>query len=108
MNNFYDFDEIRNLTIGTIESVSPIEIKVLLETNAPQNVAINTGVPNQLHKINGYVLIPNEQVSIFAVINLIGVHHSNYHIRKGLKDFNIINLPLPLQKMSVSPLGVLK
>ena len=41
MNNLFDFDEIRNLTIGTVESVSPTEIKVMLETNAPQNVAIN-------------------------------------------------------------------
>ena len=54
MINLYDFDEIRNLTIGTVESVSPTEIKVMLETNAPQNVAINTGVPTHFPKINGW------------------------------------------------------
>jgi uncharacterized protein len=108
MSNFYDFDEIRNLTIGTIESVSPTEIKVLLETNAPQNVAINTGVPTQFPKINGYVLIPNETGAIVAVINWIGVQHSNYPIRKGLKDFDLIDLPFPLRKLILTPLGVLK
>lgn len=108
MTNFYDFDEIRNLTIGTIESVSPIEIKVLLEVDAPQNVAINTGVPTHFPKINGYVLIPNETGAIVGVINWIGVQHSNYPIRKGFKDFDLIDLPFPLRKMVITPLGVLK
>lgn len=108
MNNFYDFDEIRDLTIGTIESVSPVEIKVLLEVDAPQNVAINTGVPTHFPKINGYVLIPNETGAIVGVINWIGVQHSNYPIRKGFKDFDLIDLPFPLRKMIITPLGVLK
>jgi DNA helicase HerA-like ATPase len=108
MSAFFDFDEIRNLTIGTIESVAPSEIKVLLETNAPQNVAINTGIPTHFPKINGYVLIPNETGAIVAVINWIGIQYSNYPVRKGFKDFDLINLPFPLRKMNVTPLGVLK
>lgn len=108
MSNFYDFDEIRNLTIGTIESVSPLEIKVLLEIEAPQNVAINTGVPTHFPKINGYVLIPNETGAIVAVINWIGIQHSTYPVRKGFKDFDLIDLPFPLRKMNITPLGVLK
>lgn len=108
MTNFYDFDEIRNLTIGTIESVSSIEIKVQLEVDAPQNVAINTGVPTHFPKINGYVLIPNETGAIVGVITWIGVQHSNYPIRKGFKDFDLIDLPFPLRKMNITPLGVLK
>ena len=51
-----NFDELRNLTIGTVEFVSPKEIKVLLELNAPQNTALNTGVPTLFPKINGFVL----------------------------------------------------
>lgn len=108
MNNLYDYDEIRNLTIGTIESISPSEIKVLLETEAPQSVAINTGVPTQFPKLNGYVLIPNEQGAIVCVITWIGVQHSNYPKRSGLKDFDLIDLPFPLRKMYLNPLGVLK
>lgn len=108
MNNLFDFDEIRNLTIGTVESVSPTEIKVMLETNAPQNVAINTGVPTHFPKINGYVLIPNEQGALVAVIHWIGIQHSNYPKRKGFKDFDLIDLPFPLRKMSLTPLGVLR
>jgi len=108
MNNTFDYDEIRNLTIGTVESVSPTEIKILLETNAPQSVAINTGVPTHFPKINGYVLIPNEQGAIVGVITWIGTEHSNYPKRKGFKDFDLIDLPFPLRKMFLTPLGVLK
>ncbi|MCE5175479.1 MAG: ATP-binding protein [Bacteroidales bacterium] len=108
MSNVYDYDEIRNLTIGTVESVSPTEIKVLLEIDAPQSVAINTGVPTHFPKINGYVLIPNEQGAIVGVINWIGIEHSSYPKRNGLKDFDLIDLPFPLRKMSITLLGVLK
>ena len=54
-----NFDELRNLTIGTVEFISPREIKVLLELNAPQNTALNTGVPTLFPKINGFVYLPN-------------------------------------------------
>lgn len=108
MNNVFDYDEIRNLTIGTVESVSPTEIKVFLETNAPQSVAINTGVPTHFPKINGYVLIPNEQGAIVGVITWIGTEHSTYPKRKGFKDFDLIDLPFPLRKMFLTPLGILK
>ena len=80
----------------------------MLETNAPQNVAINTGVPTHFPKINGYVLIPNEQGALVAVIHWIGIQHSNYPKRKGFKDFDLIDLPFPLRKMSLTPLGVLR
>ena len=53
----HDFDELRNLVIGTVESVSPSEIKVILDINAPQNTAINTGTPILFPKINGFLLI---------------------------------------------------
>lgn len=108
MNSNFDFDEIRNLNVGTVESVSPSEIKVLLETEAPQNIAINTGVPTQFPKINGYLLIPNELGAIVGIISWIGIEHSNYPKRKGFKDFDLIDLPFPLRKLYLNPIGVLK
>ena len=41
----FDFDHLRNLTVGTVDYVSPNEIKVVLDLSAPHNTAINTGVP---------------------------------------------------------------
>jgi DNA helicase HerA-like ATPase len=103
-----NFDDLRNLTIGTVESVSPREIRVLLDLNAPQNTAINTGIPTLFPKINGYVLLPNEAGALIGMISWIGIEHSSYPKRKGFKDFDLVDLPFPLRKMSISPLGILK
>jgi hypothetical protein len=103
-----EFDHIRNQTIGTVEFVSPREIKVLLEINAPQSTSINTGVPQLFPKVNGFVLIPNESGALVGIISWVGIEHSPYPKRKGYKDFDLIDLPFPLRKLSISPLGVLK
>ena len=103
-----NFEELRNRTIGTVEYVSSREIKVLLETNAPQGTAINTGMPQSFPKINGYVLIPNENGALIGIISWIGIEYSSYPKRKGYKDFDLIDLPFPTRKLSISPVGVLK
>lgn len=103
-----EFDYIRNQTIGSVEYVSPREIKVLLEINAPQSTAINTGIPQPFPKVNGFVLIPNESGALVGIISWVGIEHSPYPKRKGYKDFDLIDLPFPLRKLSISPLGVLK
>ena len=103
-----NFDELRNRTVGTVEYVSSKEIKVLLETNAPQSTAINTGVPQSFPKINGYVLIPSEDGALIGIISWIGIEYSNYPKRKGYKDFDLVDLPFPTRKLSLSPVGVLK
>ena len=103
-----NYDNLRDLTIGTVESVSPREIRVLLDLNAPQNTALNTGTPTLFPKINGYVLIPNEAGALIGMISWIWIEHSPYPKRKGFKDFGLIDLPFPLRKMTISPLGILK
>lgn len=108
MNKEANFDQLRNLAIGTVEFVSPSEIKVLLDINAPQSTAINTGVPSLFPKINGFVLIPNETGALVGIISWMGVEYSPYPKRKGFRDFDVIDLPYPLRKISVNPLGVLK
>ena len=106
--NQYDYDHLRNLTIGTVDYVSPNEIKVILDTSAPQNTALNTGTPSLFPRINGFVLIPNEVGALVGLISWIGVEHSQYPKRKGYKDFDLIDLPFPLRKMSITPMGTLK
>lgn len=108
MNRGLNFDNLRNLAVGTVEFVSPIEIKILLDINAPQNTSINTGVPTLFPKINGFVLIPNESGALVGIISWMGIEYSQYPKRKGLKDFDIIDLPYPLRRISVNPLGTLK
>lgn len=104
----FNFDQLRNLSIGTVDFVSPNEIKVLLETDAPQNTALNTGVPSLFPRINGFVLIPNEVGALVGIISWLGVEHSQYPKRKGFKDYDLIDLPFPLRKMAINPIGTLK
>ncbi|MGA3013049.1 MAG: ATP-binding protein [Bacteroidales bacterium] len=107
-SNQFDFDHLRNLTIGTVDYVSPNEIKVVLDTSAPQNTALNTGTPTLFPRINGFVLIPNEVGALVGLISWLCIEHSQFPKRKGYKDFDLIDLPFPLRKMSVTPMGTLK
>src|SRR5208282_3168439 len=100
-------EQIAALTIGTVESVSPSEIKVLLEPNAPQSTALNTGIPTGFPRINGYVLIPNEAGAVVGLVIWLGVEHSQFPKRTGLKDFGLVDLPFPLRKILLTPLGTL-
>ncbi|RJQ50263.1 MAG: ATP-binding protein [Desulfobacteraceae bacterium] len=100
-------EQIATLTIGTVESVSPSEIRVLLEPNAPQTTALNTGVPTGFPRINGYVLIPNETGALVGLVVWLGVERSQFPKRTGLKDFGLVDLPFPLRKISLTPLGTL-
>jgi len=104
----FNFDQLRNLSIGTVDFVSPNEIKVLLETDAPQNTALNTGVPSLFPRINGFVLIPNEVGALVGIISWLGVEHSQFPKRKGFRDYDLIDLPFPLRKMAINPIGTLK
>lgn len=96
------------LRIGNVDFVSPDEIKVLLDIEAPNNVALNAGVPRPFPRINSYVLIPSESGFLVSQIEWITIERSQYPKRKGLQDFGLIDLPFPLRKMSLNPLGVLR
>lgn len=78
-----------------------------MDLDAPHATALNTGTPSAFPRLNGYVLIPNEAGATVAYIVWIGIERSPYPKRAGLKDFGLIDLPFPLRKMSVSPVGTL-
>ncbi|MCA8140192.1 AAA-like domain protein [Burkholderia multivorans] len=94
-----------SLRIGTIDFVSPDEIKVLLDIEAPDTVALNTGTPRPFPRINGYVLVPSDEGHLVAQVEWITVERSQYPKRKGMQDFGLVDLPYPLRKMSLNPLG---
>ena len=97
-----------SLRIGSVDFVSPDEIKVLLDIEAPNNVALNTGVPRPFPRINRYTLIPNESGFLVSQVEWITIERSQYPKRRGIQDFGIVDLPYPLRKMSLNPLGILK
>ncbi len=100
-------EHLSTLVIGTVESVSPNEVRVVLELDAPHTTAINTGTPAAFPRLNGYVLIPNEGGATVGYIAWLGIESSPYPKRSGFKDFGLIDLPFPRRKMRVSPVGTL-
>ncbi len=94
--------------IGSVDFVSPDEINVLLDIEAPNDVALNAGVPRPFPRINSYVVIANDNGYLVAQVEWIRIERSPYPKRKGLQDFGVIDLPFPLRKMSLNPLGILR
>lgn len=97
-----------SLRIGAVEFVSPDEIKVALDLEAPDGIAANAGIPRAFPRINSYVLVATESGHIVAQVEWIAVERSPFPKRKGFQDYGLVDLPFPLRKMRVNPLGVLK
>lgn len=101
------FAYAESLCIGTVDFVSPDEVEVLLDTEAPDSVALNAGSVRPFPRINSYVLVPVDDNYLVGQIEWITVEHSAFPRRKGTRDFGLIDLPYPLRKMKLNPLGVL-
>lgn len=94
--------------IGTVDFVSPDEIKVLLDIEAPDSMALNSGTPQAFPRVHSYVLIAVEVGFMVGQVEWLTVERSAFPKRRGLKDFGLIDLPYPLRRMSVNPLGTLR
>lgn len=97
-----------SLRIGVVEFVAPDEIKVQLDLEAPDGIAANAGVPREFPRINSYVLIPNEGGHIVCQVEWIAVERSPFPKRKGYQDYGLIDLPFPIRKIKLTPLGILR
>ncbi len=100
-------EQISALTIGSVESVAPAEIRAVLDIDAPQTTAINSGVPTGFPRLNSYVLLPNEAGAVVGLVVWLGIERSAFPKRTGLKDFGLIDLPFPIRKMTITPVGTL-
>lgn len=96
------------LNVGTVESVSPARITVVLELDAPRATALNTGSPVAFPRLNGFVVIPNESGALVGVVSWLGIEHSSFPKGPGMKDFGLVDLPYPLRKMAIVPVGTLE
>ncbi|WP_439490572.1 ATP-binding protein [Algoriphagus sp.] len=97
-----------DLRIGVVEFIAPDEIKIQLDLEAPDGIAANAGVPREFPRINSYVLIPNEGGHIVCQVEWINIERSPFPKRKGYQDYGLIDLPFPIRKMKVAPLGIMK
>lgn len=80
---------------------------MLLDPDAPQATALNTGVPAGFPRINGYLLVPNEGGATVSVITKVEVVRLPYPKRRGMQDFGLVDLPFPARLVSLTPLGTL-
>jgi uncharacterized protein len=96
------------LNVGVVDSVAPDRIVARLELEAPQTTALNTGSPISFPRLNGFVVVPNESGALVGIVTWLGVEASEYPKRPGLKDFGLVDLPFPLRKMNIVPVGTLE
>ena len=95
--------------VGTVEEVSADRIGVLLDPDAPQATALNTGVPTGFPRINGHVLIPNETGATACVISSVRIERLPFPKRRGVQqDYSLVDLPVPFRVMSLTPIGTLR
>lgn len=107
MNTYSPLEYADSLRIGTVDFISPDEIKVALDIEAPESVSLNTGSPRPFPRVNGYVLVPSDGGHLVGQIEWLAIERSPYPKRKGMHDFGLIDLPYPLRKMSLNPVGIL-
>lgn len=101
-------EQAGSLRIGTVSFVSPDEIKVVLDVEAPESIALNAGVPRPFPRVNSYLLIPVDDNLLVGQIEWITVEHSPFPKRQGMGDSNLVRLPYPLRKLRLNPLGTLR
>lgn len=102
------FEQAGSLRIGTVDFVSPDEIKVALDIEAPESVALNAGAPRPFPRVNEYLLIPVEDGFLVGQVEWLTVERSAFPKRRGMQDFGLVDLPYPLRRLRLDPLGTLR
>ena len=100
-------EHLASLRVGTVEYISPDRIEVQLDIESPDSVALNTGTPRNFPRINSYAMIPIDLGFVVGQVSWITIQRSPYPKRSGFQDFGLIDLPFPLRKMELQPVGTL-
>lgn len=100
--------EFRNSQIiGSVESVSPREIKVALSGDAPSATSLDAGLVQRFPRINSWVLVPSETGYLVGVVTWLGIDTSAA-VAPESHDQALLDIPFPRRRMSVTPLGTLR
>ena len=101
------FEQLSSLRIGSVEFVSPNEVKVVLDIEAPQSVALGVDGPRPFPRVNSYLIVPVDDGLLVGQVEWLVVDHSPFPKRRGLQDFGVVDLPYPLRKLRLNPVGTL-
>ena len=102
------FEQARSLMVGTVEFVSPDEIKVAIDIDAPESVALNSGTPRPFPRVNGYLLVAVDDGFLVGQVEWMTIERSPFPARRGTGDFGLVDLPYPLRRLRLNPLGTLR
>ena len=102
------FEQARSLMVGTVEFVSPDEIKVAIDIDAPESVALNSGTPRPFPRVNGYLLVRVDDGFLVGQVEWMTIERSPFPKRRGMQDFGLVDLPYPLRRLRLNPLGTLR
>ncbi len=102
------FEQVSSLRIGTVDFVSPDEIKVAIDIQAPESVALNTGRPRPFPRVNNYLLVSVDEAFLVGQIEWLTVERSAFPKRHGMRDFGLVDLPYPLRSLKLNLLGTLR
>ena len=97
-----------SLRVGTVDFVSPDEVKVALDVEAPESVALVAGAPRPFPRVNGYLLIAVDEAFLVGQVEWLSVESSPFPKRRGMEDFGLVDLPYPVRRLRLNPLGTLR
>lgn len=101
------FEQLSSLRIGSVDFVSPNEVKVVLDIEAPQSVALGVDGPRPFPRVNSYLIVPVDDGLLVGQVEYLVVDHSPFPKRRGLQDFGVVDLPYPLRRLRLNPVGTL-
>lgn len=102
------FEYAGSFRVGIVDFVSPDEIKVTLDVEAPDSVALNASVPRSFPRVNGYLLVSVDEAFLVGQVEWLAVERSPFPKRRGMQDFGLVDLPFPLRRLRLNPLGTLR
>lgn len=106
--NSLPIEQGEQLRVGTVDFVSPNEIRAVLDIDSPDSVALNAGTPRNFPRVNSYVLVSCDNGYLVGQIEWLAVERSPYPKQRDIQDFGLVNLPFPQKKVSLNPVGTLK
>lgn len=97
-----------SVSVGTVESVTSVEIIIALNHDSPNSTAINSEYPVPFPKINNFLIIPNETGALIGMISELFIKNAPFPKRKGYEEFGIMDLPFPEKKLKLAPVGTIE
>lgn len=102
------FERAGSLQVGTVETVSPDRIEVVLIGEAPESVALNAGVPRPFPRVHDYLLIPVDDSFLVGQVEWIKIDREPFPTSRALQNTGLVKLPYPRRQLKLNPLGTLQ